>query len=140
MPRVIAVDNEVRVLKLAPFLFRLVLKTYRKSAYIRNPQLSQQRHQQTRVESALKQHPDRNIGYIIFTCTIILPISFFLLSFAARYTHASNVSLALLLETVLGPVWVWIGTPERPTPMMLFGGFIVILSLLTYLIVMRRQK
>ena len=83
---------------------------------------------------------DGNIGYIIFTGTIILPISFFLLSFAARYTHASNVSLALLLETVLGPVWVWIGTPERPTPMMLFGGFIVILSLLTYLIVMRRQK
>ena len=83
---------------------------------------------------------DGNIGYIIFTGTIILPISFFLLSFAARYTHASNVSLALLLETVLGPVWVWIGTPERPTPMMLFGGFIVILRLLTYLIVMRRQK
>ena len=81
-----------------------------------------------------------NIGYIIFTGIVILPTSFFLLSFAARYTHASNVSLALLLETVLGPLWVWMGTPERPTPMMLFGGFIVILSLITYLILMRRQK
>ncbi|MGY8790000.1 MAG: DMT family transporter, partial [Pseudomonadales bacterium] len=78
-----------------------------------------------------------NIGYIIFTGIVILPTSFFLLSFAARYTH---VSLALLLETVLGPLWVWMGTPERPTPMMLFGGFIVILSLITYLILMRRQK
>ena len=81
-----------------------------------------------------------NVGYIVVTGAIILPASFFLLSFAARYTHASNVSLALLLETVLGPVWVWLGTPERPTPMMLAGGFIVVVSLAIYLNFVRRQN
>ena len=80
-----------------------------------------------------------NIEYIIITGAMILPFSFFLLSFAARHTHASNVSLALLLETVLGPVWVWFGTPEQPTEMMFIGGFIVVASLITYLIYTKRQ-
>lgn len=64
---------------------------------------------------------------------VILPVSFFSLSLASRYTHASNVSLLLLLETVLGPLWVWLGTGEMPTPMMLAGGVIVVVSLGLYL-------
>lgn len=63
----------------------------------------------------------------------ILPVSFFSLSLAARHTHAANVSLLLLLETVLGPLWVWIGVGERPTPAMLAGGAVVVASLALYL-------
>jgi drug/metabolite transporter (DMT)-like permease len=40
---------------------------------------------------------------------VILPLSFALLMMATRHTHPSNVSLLLLLETVLGPLWVWWG-------------------------------
>ncbi|WP_104018845.1 DMT family transporter [Roseovarius nitratireducens] len=64
---------------------------------------------------------------------VILPVSFFSLSLASRYTHASNVSLLLLLETVLGPLWVWLGVGEEPTPMMLAGGAVVVVSLAVYL-------
>ncbi|WP_294606622.1 DMT family transporter [uncultured Roseovarius sp.] len=64
---------------------------------------------------------------------VILPISFFSLSLASRYTHASNVSLLLLLETVLGPLWVWIGIGEAPTALMLVGGTVVVVSLAIYL-------
>nr|WP_272491242.1 DMT family transporter [Roseovarius autotrophicus] len=64
---------------------------------------------------------------------VILPVSFFSLSFASRHTHASNVSLLLLLETVLGPLWVWLGVGERPTPVMLAGGAVVVASLALYL-------
>ena len=64
---------------------------------------------------------------------VILPVSFFSLSLASRYTHASNVSLVLLLETVLGPLWVWLGIGEAPTPLMLLGGAVVVLSLAIYL-------
>lgn len=72
--------------------------------------------------------------WAIMVCgLLILPVSFFSLSLAARYTHASNVSLLLLLETVLGPLWVWLGTGETPTPMMLAGGVIVVVSLAVYL-------
>jgi len=70
---------------------------------------------------------------IAVTGLVILPVAFFSLSLASRYTHASNVSLLLLLETVLGPLWVWLGVGERPTPMMLAGGVIVVGSLAVYL-------
>ncbi len=69
----------------------------------------------------------------------ILPVSFVSLSLAARHTHASNVSLLLLLETVLGPAWVWAVLGEAPTRAMLWGGAIVVLSLAAYLLYTRRR-
>jgi drug/metabolite transporter (DMT)-like permease len=69
---------------------------------------------------------------------IILPISFFLLTLATRHTHPSNVSLLLLLETVLGPAWVWWGVGERPTVPMIVGGVLVVTSLAGYILHMRR--
>jgi len=79
------------------------------------------------------QMGDGTIWAIAITGLVILPVSFFSLSLASRYTHASNVSLLMLLETVLGPLWVWVGVGERPTPMMLAGGVIVVGSLAVYL-------
>ncbi|MBY5987932.1 DMT family transporter [Roseovarius atlanticus] len=70
---------------------------------------------------------------------VVLPVSFFLLSLAARHTLAANVSLLMLLETVLGPLWVWIGVGERPTAAMLVGGAIVVGSLTVYLSILRRR-
>ncbi|WP_240497844.1 MULTISPECIES: hypothetical protein [Thioclava] len=60
---------------------------------------------------------------------LVLPVSFFSLSLSSRYTHPSNVSLLMFLETVLGPIWIWAGTGIQPTPSMLAGGVIVIVSL-----------
>ncbi len=77
---------------------------------------------------------DGNPWAIAITGAIILPISFLSLSYASRYTHASNVSLIILLETILGPIWVWIGIGERPSPMMLIGGAIVLICLFFYLL------
>ncbi|QFT96706.1 EamA-like transporter family protein [Roseovarius sp. THAF8] len=70
---------------------------------------------------------------------VVLPVSFFMLSLAARHTLAANVSLLMLLETVLGPLWVWIGVGERPTAAMLVGGAIVVGSLTVYLSILRRR-
>lgn len=63
----------------------------------------------------------------------ILPVSFMALTAATRFTRAANVSLFMLLETVLGPVWVWLGTGERPGSLTIFGGVIVVLSLTAYI-------
>lgn len=79
------------------------------------------------------QMADGTVWAIAVCGLVILPVSFFSLSLASRYTHASNVSLLLLLETVLGPLWVWLGVGETPTPMMLAGGVIVVGSLAIYL-------
>lgn len=82
---------------------------------------------------------DGNIAAIAFTGAVILPVSFFTLSLASRYTAAANVSLLMLLETVLGPVWVWLGTDERPTTLTLIGGAIVVASLARYILRSRKR-
>ena len=70
--------------------------------------------------------------YISITGIIILPLSFILLSIASRLTLASNVSIIMLLETVLGPFWVWAFTSESPNFLTIVGGLVVIFSLIYF--------
>ena len=67
-----------------------------------------------------------NMTAIAFTGIFILPLSFVTLSYAARHVSSSTVSLILLSETVLGPLWVWWGIGESPSIMMLISGAMVI--------------
>jgi drug/metabolite transporter (DMT)-like permease len=78
--------------------------------------------------------PVKNMAAIAVTGIIILPVSFCTLSYAARFVPSSTVSLIMLLETVLGPLWIWWGIGEEPTNAMLLGGSIVIFSLAAFLI------
>ncbi|MCR8547362.1 DMT family transporter [Salipiger sp. P9] len=80
---------------------------------------------------------DGTLPAILVTGLLILPISFFALSSASRHTQAANVSLMMLLETVLGPFWVWLVLDEAPTARMLAGGGIVLVSLLLYILAPR---
>ena len=74
-----------------------------------------------------------NLAAISVSGLLILPLSFLALTAATRFTRAANVSLFMLLESVLGPVWVWLGTGERPSSLSILGGFIVIFSLAMYI-------
>ena len=76
----------------------------------------------------------KNAAAIAVTGIIILPVSFVTLSYAARFVSSSTVSLIMLLETVLGPLWVWWGIGEMPTNSMLIGGAIVVTCLTAFLI------
>lgn len=83
------------------------------------------------------QMMDGSIWAMAVTGLVVLPVSFFMLSLSARHTLAANVSLLMLLETVLGPLWVWLGVGEAPTPAMIVGGSIVVVSLAAYLVHLR---
>lgn len=63
---------------------------------------------------------------------LVLPMAFFALMVAPRYTSATTVGLIMLTESIMGPLWVWIGTGERPSVMMVAGSIIVISSLSFY--------
>ncbi|MDA9238005.1 DMT family transporter [Planktomarina sp.] len=84
--------------------------------------------------------PVKNMAAIAVTGIIILPVSFCTLSYAARFVPSSTVSLIMLLETVLGPLWIWWGIGEEPTNAMLLGGAIVVFSLTAFLINQRRNR
>lgn len=52
-----------------------------------------------------------------------------LLTLAAPHLSAAEIGLFSLLETTLGPVWVWLGIGERPSDPALFGGIVVVTAL-----------
>ena len=89
---------------------------------------------------ALYWPPLGNMAAIALTGIIILPVSFVTLSYAARFVSSSTVSLIMLLETVLGPLWIWWGIEEVPTNSMLIGGAIVVICLTGFLIQEGRRE
>ena len=82
----------------------------------------------------------KGMFYISITGLLILPLSFVLLSRASRMTPASNVSIIMLLETILGPLWVWTFTTESPQFLTIIGGIIVILALIYFFSNKRTQE
>jgi|TARA_B110000090_G_C13331333_1_gene427389 DME family drug/metabolite transporter len=60
--------------------------------------------------------------------TIGLGIS--LVTWSASYLPAPEVSLFMLTESVLGPIWPWLFLSEKVTLMEMFGGVLILFSLL----------
>ncbi|EET49063.1 DMT family transporter [Thalassobium sp. R2A62] len=83
--------------------------------------------------------PPINMLSIGLTGICILPLSFIALSYAARNVKSSTVSLIMLSETVLGPLWVWWGVGESPNRMMVIGGTVVLAAIATYIVLERRN-
>jgi drug/metabolite transporter (DMT)-like permease len=54
---------------------------------------------------------------------------------AAQLIPAARLSVIVLLEVVLGPIWVWIGVGERPSSATLIGGAIVLAGVLVQVMV-----
>ena len=71
---------------------------------------------------------------------VILPLSFAALALATKYTIATNISLMMLLETIIGPLWVAIFLNEIPGDQMIFGGMIVIFTLAIYFLNYENRK
>ena len=53
-----------------------------------------------------------------------------LVTIAAPFVPSSEVSILVLLESFLGPIWVWVLIGERMLKSELFGGFIIFFSVL----------
>lgn len=85
------------------------------------------------TEGGLSQLTAGHIGYISVNGLLILPLSFVCLSWASRYTQAANVGLLMLLETILGPIWVWLGVGEAVSLQMIIGGAITVIALAVYI-------
>lgn len=63
---------------------------------------------------------------------VLHPISFGLIAMAAKLIPSAEVSLISLVETLIGPFWVWLVLMEAPTSSTWIGGSIVILTLVVH--------
>lgn len=77
-------------------------------------------------------------GLMLCEGLLLVPLAFGLIAAAARYLPAPQVGLFLLLETILGPFWIWAVLGEAPTRYALVGGGIVVLSLVAHSVVTLR--
>ena len=71
---------------------------------------------------------------------LVLPASFGLISLGPRYMPAPEVSLLVLLETVLGPLWAWLFISQIPTLTSLAGGLLILTTLGVYFLVSARAE
>ncbi|WP_440997492.1 DMT family transporter [Arhodomonas sp. SL1] len=65
-------------------------------------------------------------GWLAIMGLVQMPLASVLLMTATRYLPSPEVSLFLLIETVLAPVWVWAAIGEEPPPLTLVGGFLIL--------------
>ena len=62
-------------------------------------------------------------------CVFCVAIPFVLITLAPRYITAAEVNLFFLLETVLGPFWVWLVIKEQPSIETIIGGVVIIITI-----------
>jgi drug/metabolite transporter (DMT)-like permease len=62
-------------------------------------------------------------------CLFCVAIPFVLITLAPRYITAPEVNLFFLLETILGPLWVWLVIKEQPSMETIMGGVVIIFTI-----------
>jgi len=72
---------------------------------------------------------NRDLIIVPAMCILCVAIPFVLVTIAPRFITAAEVNLFFLLETILGPIWVWMVIKEQPTIETIQGGLIIILTI-----------
>ena len=67
--------------------------------------------------------------YIPLMCVLCVAIPFVLVTIAPRFIPAEEVNLFFLLETIIGPIWVWMIIKEQPSIETVQGGIVIILTI-----------
>ena len=62
-------------------------------------------------------------------CVMCVAIPFVLVTIAPRFIPAEEVNLFFLLETIIGPFWVWLVIKEQPSLETIQGGAVIILTI-----------
>ncbi|MEN8188423.1 MAG: DMT family transporter [Thermodesulfobacteriota bacterium] len=76
--------------------------------------------------------PQASYPWLIIMGLIQIPAASVLLMSATRYLSSPEVSLFLLIETVFGPIWVWLVLGEEVAPLTLWGGAIILTTIIIH--------
>ena len=72
---------------------------------------------------------NNDLFFIPFMCIVCIAIPFVCVTLAPRYITAPEVNLFFLLETIFGPLWVWLVIREQPSMETIIGGSIIIFTI-----------
>ena len=79
------------------------------------------------IESFVLENKDLII--VPLMCILCVAIPFVLVTIAPRFIPAAEVNLFFLLETIIGPIWVWLIIKEQPSIETLQGGMVIIVTI-----------
>ena len=71
----------------------------------------------------------RDLMFLALLGVVVLPVAFALIFAGPRYIPAPEVALLMLLETALGPLWVWLVIGEVPSARVAAAGALIIATL-----------
>ncbi len=71
-------------------------------------------------------------AWVALNGLIVIPLSSSLIANGPRFLPSADVSMFFLLETILTPIWIWMLFNEVPSPAVLLGGIIVIVTLIVH--------
>jgi drug/metabolite transporter (DMT)-like permease len=72
---------------------------------------------------------DKDIFIVPLMCVLCVAIPFVLVTIAPRFITAAEVNLFFLLETIVGPIWVWLVIKEQPSLEAIQGGLVIIAAI-----------
>ena len=72
---------------------------------------------------------ERDLIIVPLMSIMCVAIPFVLVTIATRFIPAEEVNLFFLLETIIGPFWVWMVIKEQPSLETIQGGSIIILTI-----------
>uniref|UniRef100_UPI00404B48AC EamA family transporter n=1 Tax=Candidatus Pelagibacter sp. TaxID=2024849 RepID=UPI00404B48AC len=72
---------------------------------------------------------DSDLIIVPLMCIMCVAIPFVLVTIAPRFIPAAEVNLFFLLETIIGPIWVWLIVKEQPSLETMQGGAVIITAI-----------
>ena len=72
---------------------------------------------------------EKDLIIVPLMCILCVAIPFVLVTIAPRFITAAEVNLFFLLETIIGPIWVWFIIKEQPSIETLIGGAVIITTI-----------
>jgi len=72
---------------------------------------------------------EKDLIIVPLMCLMCVAIPFVLVTIAPRFIPAEEVNLFFLLETIIGPLWVWLIIKEQPSIETIQGGLIIIITI-----------
>ena len=90
------------------------------------------------VDSLYLSNSDLFLVLIMGIFFVFIPLT--LITLAPRYIPAHEVELFFVLETILGPIWVWLFINEQPSTKTIIGGGFIVFIIFIYTILELRDK
>ena len=72
---------------------------------------------------------DNDLIIVPLMCILCVAIPFVLVTIAPRFIPAAEVNLFFLLETIVGPIWVWLIIKEQPSFETILGGAVIVATI-----------